>query len=141
MRLEVFPERYDIPRRYEGQYSYEKHLYRTAIGDMDGEEALFAYDLDGEDNVEFWVRNVERTRGAFWLPTSTDRFYPDFIAKLKDGRTAIFEYKGEGWRDTDDSREKEKIGKVYQERSDGLCVFELLGKRDYRQKMRDLIRS
>ena len=136
-----FPERYDIPRRYEGQYRYEKHLYRTAIGDMDGEEALFAYDLDGEDAVEYWVRNVERTRGAFWLPTSTDRFYPDFVAKLTDGRTAIFEYKGEGWRDTDDSREKEKIGKVYQERSDGLCVFELLGKRDYRQRMRGAIRG
>jgi len=31
---------------------------------------------------------------SFWLQTSTDRFYPDFVCKLRDGRILGVEYKG-----------------------------------------------
>ena len=30
----------------------------------------------------------------FWMPTSKQRTYPDFVAKLKDGRLFVIEYKG-----------------------------------------------
>jgi len=30
---------------------------------------------------------------SFWLQTSTDKFYPDFVCKLKDGRVVVVEYK------------------------------------------------
>jgi type III restriction enzyme len=44
---------------------------------------------------EGWVRNIEgRPRHSFWLQTPTDRFYPDFICELKDGRFLVVEYKG-----------------------------------------------
>jgi len=45
--------------------------------------------------VKFWVRNLVRSDFAFWLSTSSDRFYPDFVAQLKDGRFLVAEYKGE----------------------------------------------
>jgi hypothetical protein len=52
---------------------------------------------DGLPDVEFWVRNLERQPiYSFWLQTSNDRFYPDFIAKLKNGKILVVEYKGEG---------------------------------------------
>ena len=41
-----------------------------------------------------------------WLPTSTDRFYPDFVAMLQDGRIFVVEYKGADRMDTGDTREK-----------------------------------
>ena len=40
--------------------------------------------------MKHWVRNVERDeRFSFWFPTSTDYFYPDFVAELDDGRLIL----------------------------------------------------
>ncbi|WP_246450542.1 hypothetical protein [Sphingomonas rhizophila] len=44
--------------------------------------------------MKHWVRNIVRGPHAYWLPTSTDRFYPDFVAELIDGRMLVLEYKG-----------------------------------------------
>lgn len=136
----VFPERYDIPARYEGDFEYERHLYKEAIGPMNKEEAQFAFDLDRHENVDVWVRNVERVKGSFWLPTSSDRFYPDFVALLKDKRFAIYEWKSERDRENPDTLEKEKIGKVYEERSDGLCLFEVVSNLERASVIRELRR-
>ena len=50
--------------------------------------------LDSFAGVEFWVRNVAGHASAFWLPTATERTYPDFVAKLTDSRLLVVEYKG-----------------------------------------------
>jgi len=51
--------------------------------------------IDTLPEVEFWVRNPERRPlQAFWLQTPADKFYPDFVAKLRDGRCLVVEYKG-----------------------------------------------
>jgi type III restriction enzyme len=60
------------------------------------------------------------------LPTSTDRFYPDFVAELVDGRLLVIEYKGGNLFTNDDSREKLTIGKVWASASAGRCVFEMV---------------
>jgi len=40
----------------------------------------------GSGSWTHWVRNIERQEQfSFWLPTSTDYFYPDFVAELADG--------------------------------------------------------
>ena len=81
-------------------------------------------ELDSLDEVQFWVRNLERQpERSFWLPTSTDRFYPDFVARLADGRLFVVEYKGAHLYDTPDSREKRDIGAVWAAASGGRCVF------------------
>lgn len=55
--------------------------------DLNGEETACAIAIDEMDDVKWWVRNLERQpEASFWLPTSTDRFYPDFVAELTDGR-------------------------------------------------------
>lgn len=71
-----------------------------------------------------WIRNLERhPETSFWLPTSTDRFYPDFVAELDDGRLFVVEYKGGDRYSNDDSREKRDIGQVWAAASGGRCVF------------------
>ena len=47
------------------------------------------------DKVELWIRNVAKHVNSFWLPLASGFFYPDFVAKLKDGRILSVEYKGE----------------------------------------------
>ncbi len=66
------------------------------------------------------MRNVDRTPGAYRLPTSTDYFYPDFVAELQDGRQLVVEYKGQ---ETADSIEKDNIGLKAEETSGGKLLF------------------
>jgi type III restriction enzyme len=74
--------------------------------------------------VKFWVRNVERReRHSFSLQTTTDKFYPDFVCSLQDGRYLVVEYKGEDRWTNEDSREKRTLGELWEKRSGGKCLF------------------
>ncbi|MBN2119149.1 MAG: DEAD/DEAH box helicase family protein [Anaerolineales bacterium] len=120
-------EEYPYPPNslFGGRHHFKKHYYKV-IGDMkaDGEEFQCAQLLDNHPKVKRWVRNLEgRPQHSFWLQTSTDRFYPDFVCELADGRYLVVEYKGfDRWSD-DDSKEKRAIGKVWEEKSDDQCLF------------------
>jgi type III restriction enzyme len=131
--LEVHPEicftyprdAYPYNTPYRGAYPFKKHYY-TQIGDLEdrGEEFNCAVILDNLPEVRCWVRNLERRPNhAFWLQTSTDRFYPDFVCQLKDGRHFVVEYKGEDRWSNDDSKEKRIIGAVWERKSQGKCLF------------------
>ena len=89
---------------YDGNYRFQKHHFRT-IGELksEGEEFECAAFIDRLKEVKSWVRNLEKRQSSFSLPTSTDRFYPDFVAKLHDGRYLVVEYKGEDRWSNDDS--------------------------------------
>ena len=96
---------------------------------MNGEEAECAAIIDQHPKVRHWVRNLDRNpTWAFWLQTSTDKFYPDFLAELTDGRHLAVEYKGLHLADTSDTQEKADIGALWQARSNALCVFRLVTK-------------
>ena len=71
----------------------------------------------------WWPRERFGPESAFWLQTSSDKFYPDFVAMLDDGRILIVEYKGEHLWSNDDSKEKRAIGELWADRSDGKCLF------------------
>lgn len=118
------PGRYEARNRYQPGFVFEKHYY-DAIGDLkgEGEEHRCARAIDALPEVRHWVRNVDRSPGAYWLPTSTDKFYPDFVAELADGRTLVIEYKGADRTDNDDSREKKNIGARLEEASAGSLLF------------------
>ncbi|HEY5504781.1 MAG TPA: hypothetical protein VIK28_06455, partial [Sedimentisphaerales bacterium] len=77
---------------------------------------------------------------SFWLQTSTDKFYPDFVAQLKDSRILVVEYKGGHLADTPDTKEKDIIGKIWSTRSKGRCLFEMVGKEDCRTKIQSAIK-
>ena len=110
---------------YEGTYQFQKHAL-PIVGELksDGEEFDCARYIDLSPDVARWVRNLERRpESSFWLQTATDRFYPDFIAELRDGRFLVIEYKGEHLWSNADSGEKRAVGKLWADRSRGACLF------------------
>jgi type III restriction enzyme len=125
-RCFAFPtEAYPYNTLYKGAYQFQKHYY-PQVGDLEerGEEFNCAVFLDGLPRVKVWVRNLERhPNHAFWLQTSTDRFYPDFVCLLNDGRYLVVEYKGADRWSNEDSREKRTIGEVWAKASEGKCLF------------------
>ena len=119
------PHSYPYNTHYTGHYQFQKHYYEH-IGDLksDGEEFQCAQFIDTLPDVKFWVRNLERKpQHSFWLQTSTDKFYPDFVCLLKDGRYLVVEYKGVFLWDAKDAEEKREIGELWEKRSGGSCLF------------------
>ena len=96
-----------------------------------GEEWLCAVAIDQHAKVRRWVRNLDSDPVAgFWLPTSSGRFYPDFVCELVDGRLFVAEYKGEHLRTLPKEIEKGQVGKVWAERSQGRAIFAMLYKHE-----------
>lgn len=117
------PNNYPYNSKYTGSHIFQNHYYKD-IGAMNGEEEACAVFLDTLPEMKFWVRNIEKcVRHSFWLQTSSDKFYPDFVCLLNDGRFLAVEYKGaDRWSD-DDSREKRALGELWEKRSAGKCLF------------------
>jgi len=126
-----------------------KHYYEK-VGELEietekgntPEEFLCAQYLDEQSEIEWWVRNLDKQPvHSFWLQTSTDRFYPDFVAKLKNGKILAVEYKGEDRSTNKDSDEKDRLGKLWEDRSGGQCFFEMVKGPGEKAKIRDAIRK
>ena len=114
---------YDFP--YAGVFRLKRHFF-PVIGNLKstGEEFECAQEIANHlENVQWWVRNVERKPGSFWLQTASDKFYPDFIIRLYGGVTLAVEYKGAHIADNRDSKEKKQIGDLWERRSGGKCKF------------------
>src|SRR5439155_12807685 len=122
---------YEPSRLYDGGFQFKKHFFGPKPGELREktpsgkvtEEFKCAQFIDGLEEVEFWVRNLQRKSSSFRLQTSRDWFYPDFICQLKDGRVLAVEYKGEYLYDTADAQEKRAVGAVWEARSNGRCLF------------------
>lgn len=121
----VFNEsRYGYNQPHKGGTVFQKHLFRV-VGDLEptGEEYDCAIAIERNPDIKAWVRNTSRQPNSFWLQTSSDRFYPDFVALLNDGRRLVIEYKGERDITNDDSKHKKQIGDLWADRSGGHCLF------------------
>jgi type III restriction enzyme len=118
-------------RQYRGMFAYRKHAF-TLIGEMGNEESECAKRIDDCPNVKRWIRNLtHESAGGFSLPLSPGRFFPDFIAELEDRRIVIVEYKGGHLAQDPKELHKEAVGKLWQERSAGRCVFVRVVDRDW----------
>ncbi|HWP96133.1 MAG TPA: DEAD/DEAH box helicase family protein [Syntrophomonadaceae bacterium] len=114
---------YPAKNFYQGRTIFSKHFF-TSIGSMNDEEVECAKVLDSNKKIKTWVRNIERHQeSSFWLPTHDDRFYPDFVAELIDGRILVVEYKGEHLATNEDTQEKDLIGRLWADRSNSQCLF------------------
>ena len=119
---------------YKGAYQFKKHFFGL-VGELDGkgEEFECAKVIDTLPAVKFWVRNLAgpgRAKTSFWLLTSTDRFYPDFVIEVHDGRILVLEYKGANYVTNDDSKEKRNVGELWAAKSNGKGLFLMAEKRD-----------
>jgi type III restriction enzyme len=117
---------------YSGSVQFPKH-YFSQVGELKskGEEFECAKAIEQNNDVEFWIRNLDRKEAcAFRLPVATGYFYPDFVAKLKDDRILVVEYKGEHLEDKSSEKEKLEIGKLWEQKSNGKGLFLFAVKRD-----------
>ena len=119
---------YHGQRRYRGSWKPNRHFLGPAHvpafdGSSDGEEFQCAQAIDSLPAVRYWVRNVANHAESFWLPTAAGRFYPDFVARLQDGRLLVVEYKGAHLAEGADTAEKRAIGDLWEQRSAGRCLF------------------
>ena len=114
--------RYAYNNPYKGLIPFKKHFFPT-VGDLSemGEEFECARHIDELENIEWWVRNIDRKPHSFWLQTAKDRYYPDFLVRLNNGITLAVEYKGGHLAEHD--REKRQIGELWARRSHGRCRF------------------
>lgn len=129
-------------RVYRGAYRFSKHFTgwdHVPAFDGEGEELDCAKALDSLPQVKHWIRNVPRHPQAFWLPTASGRFFPDFVAELLDGRILVIEYKGAHLADAADTDEKRTIGALWEKTSQGKALFLMVEKlvdgRDMRAQM------
>lgn len=119
------PDDYPAGWWYSGGWKFQRHYYPVP-GELEpaGEEFECSVEIDRHSAVKTWVRNLAKKEGAsFSLQTSTDLFYPDFLAQLHDGRVLVVEYKGIAYATNDDSVEKRKLGKLWADRSGGKALF------------------
>ena len=109
-----------------GTYRFVKHFYpRPGELKADGDEFRCAVEIDRLEEVEYWVRNLAppplaRSDTSFWLPAAGRRFYPDFVAKLRDGRILVVEFKGRVDEKADEDRD---LGFLWADRSAGHAIF------------------
>ncbi|MGQ4582414.1 DEAD/DEAH box helicase family protein [Lysobacter sp. F60174L2] len=129
--------RYPAHTYYQGAYRFRKHYYPVPA-DMKhaGEEFECARAIDLLDEVEFWVRNLVHPT-QFWMPTSRQRTYPDFVAKLKDGRLFVIEYKGGDRFSSDDEKEKRLVGDLWARHSSGKGIYLMAQKSDNGRNVRE----
>ncbi|WP_133478252.1 DEAD/DEAH box helicase [Cognatilysobacter segetis] len=121
---------------YDGPYRFKKHYYPRpgdlrwkTPGGADGEEYQCAQQIDLLDDVQFWVRNLVHPT-QFWMPTSKQRTYPDFVLRLSDGRLFVVEYKGGDRFSADQEKEKRMVGELWEKRSGGRGLYLMAQKRD-----------
>ncbi len=117
--------RYPAPvlNRYNGRWQFEKHYYPVLADLKDGgEEFLCAQLIDANPKVRHWVRNLDTAPCGFWLPTSSGKFYPDFIIERSDGIVVVAEYKGAHLQGAD-QLEKRQVGELWAKNSLGRARF------------------
>lgn len=142
---DYYPSR---PPYYMGRFKFKKHFFpQNLIEDLKatGEEYECAKAIDGLPEVKHWVRNlVKRDHASFWLPLAHNKFYPDFICELNDGRMLVVEYKGEAYVTNDESAAKKAVGNKWAELGGDKYLFIMAVEqdeqgRDVREQLRSLI--
>ena len=131
-------------RRYRGRWKPRKHFLGpdhvpAFDGAENGEEFQCAQAIDSLPGLKFWIRNVARHPNSFWLPTATDKFYPDFVAQLDDGRLLVVEYKGAHIADGPDTAEKRTVGQLWEKKTGGNGLFIVVEKTVDGRDMREQI--
>ncbi len=136
------------PYKYPSGYPYRglplpRHFY-PVIGNLQskGEEYECARTIASTKGIKFWIRNIPREpEASFWIQTSTDKFYPDFVCKLTNGKNLVVEYKAATYGDKADTDEKERLGLLWAARSNGKCLFLIVRGPNELSKIGDLVRK
>jgi type III restriction enzyme len=134
------PNKYPYIQAYQG-LELPNHFY-PVIGDLEteGQEYNCARIIAHLGGIKFWVRNLSgEPECSFWIQTSSDKFYPDFVCELKNGKSLVVEYKAADWGNQKDNDEKERLGQLWEARSHGECIFLMIKGPDELSKIGEAI--
>lgn len=120
------PYRYAPQGRYDGAFRPAKHFYAW-MGAMNPFEVECARIIDGLNGVETWVRNGVTAPDSYSIPVGDGNFFPDMVAKLKDGRLMILEPKG---RVDERDLMKEQVATKFAAESQGKVLFAMIRQND-----------
>ncbi len=86
--------------------------YYGKVDKLNKEELTFIerIDLDTLPNIDFWVRNREKTDPFYIIGWKKNKFYPDFVAHTKKGNIVALEWKGGDRVSNEDTEYKVEIG-------------------------------
>ncbi len=124
---------YDGQKPYRGKFTFKKHFLEI-VPEIDGgdagEEFQCAMTIEGDPSVKHWLRNIPGHPASFRLPLARGWTYPDFVAKLHDGRVLAVEYKGAHLLGNPETREKRLIGELWERACEGKGLYLMAVKRD-----------
>lgn len=116
--------------------SYRKSVFEYP-GKLNNQEAEFATDLDGLENVACWYRNADK--GEFALQGyRRPRFNPDFIAFMKSGKIAVLEWKGSNLVTNEETIYKETLGNDWADLDPDNRYFKIVGDSDVHEILREV---
>jgi len=123
----------EMPKKFNKNY-YEK------IDKLNKEEEQFIerVDLDTLPNIDFWVRNREKTDPFYILGWKKNKFYPDFVAYTKNGNIIALEWKGEDRVSNEDTGYKVEIANQWGELGKGKLHFFLVHNKNIEKVLGDL---
>jgi|SRR3989344_4752128 len=122
----TFPDSIELTSEINQHYNKS---YYEKIEKLNKEEKAFIdkLDLEGLENIKFWVRCREKQSDSFAFGGWENRnFYPDFAAVTKKGDILVFEWKGEDRKDNPDTHYKKSIGELWQKLGKGKLYFFLV---------------
>lgn len=122
-------------------------------------EKAVAWFLDDQQKLFFWLRNVDRKKGSYYLQGwRKNKIYPDFLFTVDDDgdecidKVYVSEVKGEQLEGADDTKYKEDILKLCNnlaeqkafnelalEMKDRKIKFEMLYQNEWRQKLSEIL--
>jgi hypothetical protein len=105
---------------------------------LEGEEqAEFATDLDGLENIVCWYRNADK--GEFALQGHRRaKFNPDFIAFTESGKIAVLEWKGADRTSNEDTRHKDALGGDWASLDPEHRYFAVVGEENHHEVVREV---
>ncbi len=114
--------------------------YYAKIDKLNKEELQFIerIDLDTLPNINFWVRNREKTDPFYILGWKKNKFYPDFVAQTTKGNIVVLEWKGEDRVSNEDTEYKVEIGNKWAELGKGKLHFFLVHNKNIEEVLNNL---
>jgi type III restriction enzyme len=133
-------DHYSYNQPYKGSVEFQKHLF-LVVGDLDskGEEHDSPYTLTdwGRFKTGFAIHRGNLIRFGFRHPP-TGFIRISYV--LKDGRILVVEYKGSDRVTAKDAQQKNLIGEIWAERSDGKTLFLMITDREF-YRIANLVRG
>lgn len=123
--FDKYPE--TITLSQEMPQKFNKNYYGK-VEKLNKEELTFIerIDLDTLPNIDFWIRNREKTDPFYIIGWKKNKFYPDFVAYTKKGNIIAIEWKGSDRVSNEDTAYKVEIGDKWAELGKGKLHFFLV---------------